>query len=53
MNWEDIIKNKKKVLNFIKLAKDNMDKFDKDEKELIKYYINFQKINMTETHLKH
>jgi len=32
-------KNKKAVSNIIRLAQDNMDKFDKEEKELIGYYI--------------
>ena len=40
MTWKDIIKNEEKVSNFIKLAKDNMDKFDKDEKKIVNYLIN-------------
>jgi|TARA_Y100000114_G_C11761014_1_gene329739 hypothetical protein len=40
MTWKDIIKNEENVSNFIKLAKDNMDKFDKDEKKIVNYLIN-------------
>mgnify|MGYP003127522387 CR=1 FL=1 len=40
MSWEDIIKNEEKVSNFIKLAKDNIDKFDKDEEKMVNYLIN-------------
>lgn len=38
MTWEDILKND--ASNFIRLAQDNMDKFDEDEKKLIRFYIN-------------
>tara|TARA_R100000700_G_C3120585_1_gene109754 strand:+ start:545 stop:778 length:234 start_codon:yes stop_codon:yes gene_type:complete len=41
MSWEDIIKNEEKVSNFIKLAKNNMDKFNEDEKIMVNYLINF------------
>ncbi len=40
MSWRDIIKNEENVSNFIKLAKDNMGKFDKDEKKIVNYLIN-------------
>ena len=40
MSWRDIIKNEENVSNFIKLAKDNMGKFDKDEKKIDKYLNN-------------
>lgn len=39
MNWEDILKNKNQLESFIKLAKDNMDKFDKNEKEIVRLLI--------------
>ena len=37
MSWQDIVKNNASKL--IKLAQDNMDKFDEDEKKLIEFYI--------------
>ena len=37
MSWKDIIKNN--ASNFIRLAQDNMDKFDEEEKKLIRFYI--------------
>ena len=40
MSWRNIIKNEENVSNFIKLAKDNMGKFDKDEKKIVNYLIN-------------
>jgi|TARA_R100000482_G_scaffold69274_1_gene26085 hypothetical protein len=40
MSWKDIIKNEENVSYFIKLAKDNMGKFDKDEKKIVNYLIN-------------
>ena len=40
MSWRDIIKNEENVSNFIKLAKDYMGKFDKDEKKIVNYLIN-------------
>tara|TARA_R110000782_G_scaffold158549_1_gene250664 strand:- start:24 stop:230 length:207 start_codon:yes stop_codon:yes gene_type:complete len=38
MNWKDILKND--ASNFIRLAQDSMDKFDEEEKKLIRFYIN-------------
>jgi|TARA_R100000149_G_scaffold54984_1_gene24227 hypothetical protein len=37
MSWQDIVKNN--ASNFIRLAQDNMDKFDEEEKKLIRFYI--------------
>lgn len=37
MSWEDIVKNN--ASNFIRLAQDNIDKFDEEEKKLIRFYI--------------
>tara|TARA_R100000152_G_C6718261_1_gene144667 strand:- start:667 stop:909 length:243 start_codon:yes stop_codon:yes gene_type:complete len=37
MSWQDIVKNNASKL--IRLAQDNMDKFDEDEKKLIGFYI--------------
>ena len=37
MSWENILKNN--ASNFIRLAQDNMDKFDEEEKKLIRFYI--------------
>jgi len=39
MSWENILKNEKGLSNFIRLAQDNMDKFDKEEKKLIRFFI--------------
>tara|TARA_R110000744_G_C19218829_1_gene546888 strand:+ start:42 stop:254 length:213 start_codon:yes stop_codon:yes gene_type:complete len=39
MTWKNIVKNEKGISNFIRLAQDNMDKFDEDEKKIINYYI--------------
>ena len=37
MSWQDIVKNNASKL--IRLAQDNMDKFDENEKKLIGFYI--------------